>query len=238
MSTLLSIVQRFCKRSGVPSPATVTGSSDKQILQIMSLLEEEGEDLSSRHDWQSLTIEETHTTTAAEDQGDIDDIAPFGFRYIRNNTIWDRTDQLPVIGPMSGQEWQALKAVAVSGPRFQFRFRGNHLLVNPVPTAGHTWAFEYQSKNWILDTNGTTTKSEFSADTDTLLLPDSLVMMGLRWRWLREKGLSYAELFNTYEVQVKDAMGRDGGKRRLYTDGNGQEIKPGIFVPNGNWTVP
>jgi hypothetical protein len=55
---------------------------------------------------------------------------------------------------------------------------------------------------------------------------------------MREKGLDYAELFNTYEFQVKDAMGRDGGSPRLSMDGGRTEMKPGIFVPNGNWTVP
>ena len=236
--TLLQLIQRFCLRSGVQSPTTVVGSTDKQVLQLLNLLEEEGNDLASRHEWQALTQEAVLTTLAAEDQGHIDTIAPNGFRYIRNNTIWDRTDTLPVIGPMNGQEWQALKAVAVNGPRYQYRFRGNHIIVNPVPAAGHDWRFEYQSKHWILDTNKSTTKEFFTADTDTFLLPDTLHLSGLRWRWMREKGLDYAELFNAYETQVKDAMGRDGGKKRLYMDGECRDIKPGIFVPNGNWTVP
>jgi hypothetical protein len=231
---LLSLVQKFCKRTGIPSPATVYGSTDKQVLQCMHLLEEEVNDLASRHEWQALTKEATHTTLAAEDQGAISTIAP-GFRYIRNDTIWDRTEELPVIGPMSAAEWQALKGSADNGPRFQYRIRGDHLLANPVPTAGHTWAFEFQTKYAILDVDGSTLKEFFTADTDTFLLPDSLLLMGLRWRWMREKGMSYSELFQSYEVQVKDAMSRDGGRKRLYADGEGREVKPGIFVPNGNW---
>lgn len=235
---LITLVQKFCLRSGVPSPSAAMGSTDAQIIQIVNLLEEEGNDLAQRHTWTSLTQEATLTTVATESQGDIDTIAPYGFRFIRNNTIWDRTDQLPVIGPMSGQEWQAMKAVANTGPRYQFRFRANQLLVNPVPAAGHSWVFEYQSNNWIIDSTGVPTKSSFTSDNDLFLLPDTLLLMGLRWRWMREKGLSYAELFNSYEMQVKEALGRDGGKPRLYADGDPRELKPGIFVPNGNWAVP
>ena len=33
-------------------------------------------------------------------------------------------------------------------------------------------------------------------------------------------------------------MGRDGGAERLFMDGEGRRAQPGIFVPQGNWTVP
>jgi len=234
---LLTLVQKVCQRAGIPKPATVMGSADNQVLQLVALLEEDVNDLAKRHPWQGLEHEATHTTIAAEDQGDIETLDP-GFRYLRNNTIWDTTDRLPVLGPLNGQQWQALKAILSNGPRYQFRFRGNHLLVNPIPSSGHIWKFEYQSKNAILDVDGVTVKEFFTADTDAFLLPDDLHLLGLRWRFMREKGLDYGELFNMYEFQIKDAMGRDGGAARLSMDGDKQEMRPGIFVPNGNWTVP
>lgn len=235
--TLLQIVQRFCERTNISLPSTVYGSSDAQIVQIKALLEEEGIDLAARGPWQGITFEATHTTTAAENQGAMTTIASNGFNYIKNDTIWDRTDDLPVLGPVSSQEWQALKAMSLNGPRYQFRIRGGNLLANPTPTAGHTWAFEYVSKNWILANDGTTYKQFFTADNDTVLLPDVLVLQGLRWRWKKEKGLEYAEDFRTYEMQVKDAFGRDGGKPVLRMDGEGRSIKPGIFVTPMSWDL-
>ena len=232
--SLITVVQKFCQRSGLPSPATVMGSTDKRVIQIMALLEEEGNDLSQRHPWTALEREATFLTVATESQGSLDTIAPFGFRYIRNDTIWDRNDRIPIL-QANPQDWQALKAISNTGPRYQYRFRGNNLLVTPTPVAGHTWAFEYQSENWILDTNGTTTKSSFTADTDSFLLDDNLLLMGLRWRWMKEEGLSYAELFASYELQVKDAMGRDGGSPKLYANGSEPERNPNINIKNGNW---
>ena len=237
--SLLTVVQQFCERSGLPSPPTVIGTTDPQVAQIRALLEEEGNDLSARGGWEEITLQATHTTLAQEDQGAIDTIASNGFRYIKNQTIWDRNDRLPVLGPMTSQEWQALKAVVVTGPRYQFRIRGGRLLSNPPPPAGHEWAFEYVSQNWILGADGTTYKQYFTLDTDTMLLPETLMLMGLRWRWMREKGFSYAELFRTYESQVKDALGRDGGKKVLHMDGMGWNgPKPGIWVPDGSWQIP
>lgn len=235
---VLDLVQKFCERTGLPSPATVLGSSDTQVVQIKAILEEEGNDLASRGSWEGLTFEASHTTTAAEDQGAISTIASNGFRYVKNQTIWDRTDKLPVIGPMDGGEWQSLKALSNTGPRYQFRIRGGKLLVNPTPTAGHSWNFEYISKNWILGADGSTYKNYFTLDTDTLLLPEELLLMGLRWRWLREQGLDYAELFRTYEMQVKDALGRDGSKPILRMDDGGwRGPRPGVIISPGSWEL-
>lgn len=236
--TLLTTVQYFCRRTGLPEPLDVAGSTDPQIKQVMALLEEEGQDLSMRADWEVLTLQAEHTTTAVEDQGAIEDIASNGFRSIKNDTIWDRTTILPVLGPMSPKNWQAMKALVTQGPRYRFRIRGGHLLVNPAPTAGDSWYFEYMSKNWILGSDGTTYKQYFTANDDTMLLPEDLLLLGLRWRYKKEKNLEYAEDFRTYEMQVKNALGNDGAKPVLYQDECGwQGPKPGIWVPDGSWSV-
>ena len=235
--SLLTVVQHFFRRTNITVPTTVFGTTDTQVAQVYAILEEEGNDLAQRGSWQVLTQEASHTTLAAEDQGAITTIAGNGFRHIKNETIWDRTDQLPVYGPVSGQEWQARKAMVDDSPRHQYRIRGGKLLVHPVPPAGNDWRFEYVSHNWILGADGTTYKQYFTLDTDTILLPESLVLMGLRWRWMKEKGLDYAELFRTYELQVKDALGRDGGKQTLHMDG--EKVRgPGVFVPAGRWITP
>ena len=110
--SLLTIVRNFCNRVNLPSPATVYGSTDSQIVQLRAILEEEGNDLSSRYSWQGITFEASHTSLAAEDQGAIATIASNGFRYIKNGTFWDRTDQIRILGPLDDKEWQQAKAMA------------------------------------------------------------------------------------------------------------------------------
>lgn len=236
--SLLTIIERVCGRTNVPVPTNVMGSiSDTQILQLVQLLEEEGTDLARRGAWQGITFEASWSTSAAEDQGTVVSKATNGFNYIKNGTFWDRTTKLPVLGPLSESEWAALKGLGTTGSRYAYRIRGGKILVNPVPTASLTWAFEYASKNWILGADGTTYKSAFTLDTDTVLLPEDLLVQGLRWRWKREKGLDYSEDMRTYEMQVTDAMARDGGKRTLSMSGRGHTLRPGIFVPERNWSL-
>ncbi len=235
---LLQIVQRFCERSNVPSPATVYGSTDPQITQIKALFEEVGIDANSRATWQAATFQKLHTTIAAEDQGEMSTIVGSGWGYMKNLTIWDRDRRLPVIGPLTGVEWQAMKALQVNGPQYTFRIRGDNLLVNPTPPAGETWAFEYGSKNWILAVDGVTDKEYFTADTDTPVIWPSLLLMGLRAWWKKEKGFEYAEDMRMYETMLKDASSRDGGKPVLHMDEAGSSgPKPGIWVPQWSWDV-
>jgi hypothetical protein len=227
--SLLTTIQRFAQRTNIPVPNAVLGSTDEQVLQASALLNEEGNDLSTRGDWQQLTFEATHTTLAQEDQGDIKTIASNGFSYIKQNTIWDRDLRLPVY-VIDGADWQQVKAIAVTGPRYQARFRADRLISNPVPPAGHTWAFEYVSENWIL--NGSTYKQYFTADDDEILLPEKILLQGLRWRWKKEKGLEYAEDFNTYEEMVQKALSRDGMKRNISMAESRYTPQPRVYVPD------
>jgi hypothetical protein len=229
---LLSLVQKFCERTAIKKPTIVVSSTDAKILQIKGLLEEEINDLASRHQWQSLTREALFTTIAAEDQGSIYTIADQGYKSIVNNTIWDRTDRLPC-AILDGQQWQTIKGFSNVGIRWKFRFRGDRLLLAPTPPAGHQWAFEYQSKWGIVDADTGLFKDSFTKDTDTFALQDTLHLEGLRWRWRREKSLDYAELFSTYELQVKAAMGEDGGAPNLNLNHNFHVHQ--AQAPQGSW---
>ena len=234
---LLDIIQTVCRRQNIAIPSVVMGSTDEQVSQLLGLLEEEGNDLALRAPWQALVNEAGITTTATESQGVITAIATNGYRSIINNTIWSRTRRLPVSGPMDPVEWQQLKAMFVNGPYYRHRFRGNELLVNPTPPAGEDWYFEYVSNNWITDSTGAQFRQYFEADTDVTLLPETLLIAGLRWRWKKEKGFDYAEDFRTYENQVRDAIGRDGGKKTLAMDNSSRRPTPGIWVSPGTWPV-
>ena len=230
--SLLTTIQRFCRRTNITVPTTVIDTSDAQIAQAYSLLEEEGNDLSGRGAWQVLTQEAIHTTVAYESQGYIEDIACPGFRFIKNDTMWDRTENLPVI-VVDGPDWQAEKGFSTTSPRYRARIRGNELLVTPTPVAGNTWAFEYVTWYWI--NHGS--NQYFTKDTDTIDLPEPIIQMGLRWRWKKEKGFEYAEDFRTYELMVKDALSRQGLQKVLHQDRPSRNPSPKIVVNQGNWDL-
>ena len=233
---LLTLIQRFCKRTNIEVPDVILGSDNPQVRQILGLLEEEGNELAGRGDWQELTNEAVLTSVATESQGAIKTIASNGFRYIKDNTLWNRTANL-VLYVVDNKYWQQIKGTNSTSPNYVVRIRGGNLLANPVPAAGESWAFEYISYNWITDLAGANDAQYFTVDTDLTLLPENILMMGLRWRWKKEKGLEYSEDFIAYERLVKDALTRDGMNRTLNMGYRGYTPGPRIIVNDGNWPL-
>lgn len=235
--TLLQILQEFCIRTGLVKPLIVMQSQDDQLLQLTGLANEVITDLVRRRAWTELQTESTFTSIAGGDQGAVDTLAPAGLLKILNETIYDRTRRLPVFGPRSPQAWQAIKAMPMAGPYYQYRIRGGRLLITPDMPAGHTMAFEYASKSAILAADGTTLKEYFTADDDSFLLDSALLQLGLRWRWKEEKGLPYMESYRLFEAAVSEAMGADGTKPVLSMADSFPLVTPGVFIPSGNWSV-
>lgn len=237
--TLLEVVQRFCIRTGIPSPSFVVASTDSQVAQLRGLVDELCEEFVTRLKWTGLTKEALFITIAAEDQGALATIAPgISGNSIDNDTIFNRTLRLPIYGPMAGDKWQALKALPTTGPFYKFRVRGGRILMNPAPPAGHQCAFEFRSKLVVLAADGVTIKQYCDADTDTFLVDDVLILAGLRWLWKKEKGLPYAEEFTRFEGMFNDQNARDGARPVLSMDNNqSRGAYPGIFISPFN-TVP
>jgi len=217
---------------GLTAPTAAVSSTDENVIRMIELANEEGEELASRADWQALTREATHTTLAAESQGLMTAIAGSDFNYIKNDTFWNRTKDRRWY-PVSDVDWQTMKATNITGPVEYFRIRGGYLLAIPAPTAGETLAFEWVSKNWC-ETSGGTGQSAWAADSDVGRLDESLMLMGLVWRWKKAQGLEYAEDFRQYEIRVESAMQRDGAKPRLNMAGT---MVHGRNIPQGSWNV-
>lgn len=230
--TLLQLVTAVFQRVGLTAPTTVVGNTDENVLRILALANEEGEQLSARYDWQGLIREETHTTLAAESQGLITTICGSDFDHIRNETFWNRTKNRPWY-PVDATQWQQMKASGITGPVEYFRIRGNYLLALPTPAAGETLAFEWVTKQWC-EASGGSGQDAWAADTDVARLPDKLMKAGLLWRWKQAQGLEYAEDFNKYESLVADAMSSDGAKRRINM-GAARALPQN--VPDGNWSI-
>jgi hypothetical protein len=234
--SLLTIIQTVCDDIGLPRPTAVMSSSDRQIRQLLAIANREGKELAIRHQWSTMMPEAVHTTVAAELQGVMTTIAP-GYKSLIAESIWDRTQNRPIF-PLSSNDWQQLKSSGITGPYPQFRIWQGNLYAFPVPSAGNTWAFEYLSKNWCIDSTGVTTRSAWAADSDTGILDEDLMQFGIMWRWLKRKGMDYSEDFRSYEAMVQDAITKDVPKKRLNMGGNRlTSSPPDAQTPEGSWSI-
>jgi hypothetical protein len=232
--SLLSIIAGACGQLNLVTPSSVVGATDQQTLQLLALARQGGKELARRFDWQVLTNEATFTTAAAEQQTTLSSVVS-NFARVIDGTMWNRTQSRRVHGPLTAQEWQRRKAAAAQvGVELCFRIRGDALLFNPAPPAGDTIAFEYVSNQWCRSAAGTPQR-DWAADSDAALIDEEILRLDLVWRFLKAKGLDYAEEFRTYEMALADLFGADAGKPVIDMTPTGYGF--GVTVPEGNWNL-
>jgi len=229
--TLLSIVQDAADEIGWDRPSTVVGNSDAN--QVLRLLNREGEALSS-WPWEILVKEDTFTL-ATSDQ---DYALASDFRYLIPSTQWNRDNKRAIIW-LNSQEWQFFKGwTTVNGLNLRARIRNGQMEFEQTIGAadnGKTIAYEYVSKNWTAD-SGSTAQQKFAADSDTSVLDEELLTLGLVWRFKKAKNLPDWQIdFQDYQNEVRQAKARDGGSRILRF-GRGPVQHLGVNTPEGNFS--
>lgn len=142
---------------------------------------------------------------------------PSDIQFFISATQWDRNFRWQMLGPLSAQEWQTIvSGISPVGPRLRFRVMDSLFYIQPVPGASQTdqIAYEYIS-NVFCKSSGGTLQSEWMVDTDTYLFPEDICTLGIKWRFLRAKGLDYSEEYNSW-VNARDRQfARSGGNRSL-----------------------
>lgn len=242
--SLLSVIQSVCLRSGITdSPTFVIGNTDPTIAQLLEICREEAEELQSRHPWGNLQKEATFNTVAADLQGDLVTIASDFDRFI-DDTEWNRAFGQPIGIPITPSTWQQLKARLASSPYYGMRIKQNPatyqlgVYLIPTPVAGQAVYFEYVSNLLWKPIVAGVPKTDCTLDTDTFMLPEKLLKSGIRWRWKKEKGLSYAEDFVTYERLVATTWADDSGGAPTLSINNAPldiHLVDYTNVPDGNW---
>lgn len=141
---------------------------------------------------------------------------PEDLEYFVQRTWWDNTYKWELLGPITAQEKQVLKyGIISSGPRAKFYIRENLMFLNPMPAVnGQLFAYDYFSGYWCQSSGGTP-QARWAADTDTYKLDEDCFIMGIKWRFLRAKGLDYTQEKADYDGDCQRVMSRDGGSRDL-----------------------
>lgn len=151
--------------------------------------------------------------------GQSDYALPSDFERLVDGTLWDRSRFWEMRGPQSPQEWQLYKSSVIGRASIQRRWRIRNIAgvqkfsVDPVPfDTGAALVFEYVSNAWC-QSNGTppVPQTSWLADTDTGILDEYLIQLGVKWRFLRRLGMSYSEELDEYEREADKAMAHDGG---------------------------
>jgi hypothetical protein len=208
--TALEIIRQAAVELGLPSPTEVAASLESTGQQMLALLNSAGKDILMAHAWQELNYTYTFSATISEDEYAL----PSGFGYIVDQTFWNSSQQFPIMGPLSPQEWQQL-TVGQSSLAFReaFRIQQGNIQLYPTPASTDGYTYQYITENWVEDgvTTGTY-KSAIVADADIPRTDGNLLVKALKVKMWNAKGLDttslteeFGQLFNMLIGKTKGA---------------------------------
>ena len=163
---------------------------------------------------------------------------PDGYDRMISDTNWDRTDHWRNLGPKSSQDWQFLQGGIISiGPRERYRIYNNKFRIFQALTTVYNFAFEYVSNYWVCATGSDQgSKSAYTADTDTSIFPDDLMLAGLKFYFLKAKKLDYSIELGEFMRALSYCKAQDQpvSAMSLAPVGMNQLVGP-WSVQDGNW---
>lgn len=220
------IINLAAPELGIPVTGDPLASADQNVVLLSALLNSTGQYLTRR----LRPISEATLTIAADDTGFYS--LPDDFVGMVDQSGWDRTRIRPLSGPLSSQEWQAVKARNVSGTQYaRFRIVADQMeLATPLPAVGTVLALEYITRAWVQSVGATSRdKDAATLSTDTVLYDPLLMTRALKYHWRAERGFDSTKALSEYEdmlamalsdgpAAVLDLNGRAGTERFLGFD--------------------
>lgn len=211
---ILTALQAATIRLVGQRPSVFFGSTNQLEIELCDLINEVATDVASAQDWQGLTKLHTITGDGATEtfnlpadyesqlqRSDVQDLDSWAWGYYHITDINDFLfQQARNFGPFPGG-W-----IIYEG-KMHFA---------PPPTGSAT--FPYISKNYAVDAGTLAPKAQFDADTDTFVLPERLLTLGLVWRWREQKKLDFTGDQEAFTLALSQYANKDKGSR-IYRKG-------------------
>lgn len=210
--TALNVLNDTAVQCGLAAVADPYASTDPNFVLLRGLLKSLGQNLRREKElgWTWLQKEASFVTTANVASYAL----PADFGRMIPQTGWNRTNRLPLGGPLSPEEWQYLKARLV-GVVFTVLFRPQQQKLFLYPDTntpgGYTIAYEYSSRYWVQPTGQSSATAEApSASTDTLWYDSQLLIAGLKLAWKKERGFDTTAAQGDYDALLNQIKADDG----------------------------
>ena len=140
---------------------------------------------------------------------------PDDFETITNRTMWDKSKHWEMLGSEDAQQWQWLKSGYIStGPRVRWRILDNQFCIWPIMNTQEYLGWEYRSKGWARAADNTV-KNSFTADSDTTVLDDRIMVLLTKMKYWGIKGFDTTVVAQDYQRYLSVAKANDKGAPNL-----------------------
>jgi hypothetical protein len=224
------VITNIPNTSGLQVGNVVTGTGQTPYAEILTI------DSSSQVTLNAPVTTSTASVSMTFAKQDYD--LPSGYDRMISDTNWDRTDHWRNLGTKSSQDWQFLQGGIISiGPRERYRIYNNKFRIFQALTTVYNFSFEYVSNYWVCATGSDQgTKEAFTADSDTCVFPDDLMLAGLKFYFLKAKKLDYSIELGEFMRTLSYCKAQDVpvSAMSLAPVGMNQLVGP-WSVQDGNW---
>jgi hypothetical protein len=224
--SILTIAQNVATEAHFNAPSTIVGNVDPTSQLLLLLIKRATTDISNSFRWSGLVKQGTfnfvNNQTNYTLASDYKEYIPM--------TMWDYTTRRPIIAPIDAEDYGIqTNYLITSGIDKMAYFYGNQVYITPVPSNTDTINYSYKTNN-IFKSSGGSGQTTIIADTDTTIVPEYLVELSTKLRYLVSKGLITPELYQAsyekldFEEQLQAAQKADGmgqkGTINMNTGGN------------------
>lgn len=201
----IDIFKAVAAECALDVPSVAVGNTERAYVELIPLAQMAGEEIARRVNWSGLRKEKTIALDGVTSSFALD--ADFSRRMDGGSV---KINGEPIRGGLSDDEWKALPAA--TGPARFFHLTNNAIAFWPTPPVG-TAKFDYYSKHWCYDTVAASYGDKFTADSNTVVFPEIVLIKGTIARWRRLKALDYADHLAEFESVLADYAQFDGGPR-------------------------
>ncbi len=217
------IINRAALECGLLPSNSPLDDADEAFVQLVGLLNSAGQELCELHPWQKL-VNRYEIVTQPGDTGEYD--LPDDFNYMLDQTGWDRTNDLPVGGPLSAQDYTYLVGRDLASNTLYASFRIVDGVVNlfPAPPPEDLrLTFEYISRNWLQEQGAPEpNRDTIGAGSDTCVLDPLLIIKMLKLKFLQAKGFDTSQAALEFDTLLGSRTGKSTGASILSASNSGR----------------
>tara|TARA_R110000803_G_C11989465_1_gene321785 strand:+ start:7736 stop:8476 length:741 start_codon:yes stop_codon:yes gene_type:complete len=222
VGTANDILNQVAAEIGLSPQVDPYASQDDAFIQMRYLLNTAGNELIISYPWELMNREATINTT-----GNTDGVFPLpdDFYYMLDQTGWERSQNVPMFGPLSPQDWQYLlgRDLVTSTIYASFRIKEGtfNVFPNDPPPQDLDIHYEYMSKNWVSDGASVPTyKAEVTNGSDVPLYDKTLISRYLKVKMLSAKGFDTGDAKEDFAQIFGFLTGLDKGSEILNAGSN------------------
>lgn len=141
------MAQTAARKLQITPPSTLESATDGNTILLISMLEKAAQDMRDMFSWSELQKEFLFTLATSTEYYNL----PGDFNGRLSESLWNRNQRYPLLGPIDAVEWQQYKSGLITTlPRQRFRFRVKNfnrtIYIDPTPSStenGQICALEY-----------------------------------------------------------------------------------------------